>query len=127
VDYIPYVGGLLIAVGAISLLIRLMRRYRRSNTIQSTSFVAHSEITKDWELTGRINVAGPSTVMDNDSEDTPSRFHLQVEETRCANDIGGGGYVEQRWRLPTRKEIKDIVRLYNAKLKNESPTLRNVA
>jgi hypothetical protein len=121
-DYIPYVAGLLIAVSVIYLLIQLMRRYRRSNNIESTSFVAHSEITKNWELTGRINVMGPSTVMDNDNEDIPATFHLQVEETRYANDIGGGAYVEYRWRLPTRKEVKDIVRLYNARSKNESST-----
>ncbi len=48
------------------------------------------------------------------AEDISALFYIQVEEKRFANDIGGGKYMELRWRLPTRSEVKEIVKFYNS-------------
>ncbi len=104
-------GFLLIAAGGIAFYIQVRKK---SSSKEKLSLVPYSEVTKDWKLTGRINVTGPSKVMAAQAEDVSALFYIQVEEQRFANDIGGGRYMELRWRLPTRSEVKEIVKFYNS-------------
>ncbi len=104
-------GLLLIAAGGIAFFIQMRKKFSSKEKLSS---VPYSEVTKDWELTGRINVTGPPKIMVAQAEDISALFYIQVEEKRFANDIGGGKYMELRWRLPTRSEVKEIVKFYNS-------------
>jgi hypothetical protein len=108
---IPALSLLLIAAGGIALYRQMRTTFASKKKLPSA---AYSEITRDWKLTGRINFTGPIEVMTSQSEDISALFYIQVEENRVVNDIGGGEYMESRWRLPTRSEVKEIVRLYNS-------------
>jgi hypothetical protein len=104
-------GFLLVAAGGIAFYIQVRKKFPSKEKLSS---VPYSEVTKDWELTGRINVTGPPKVMVAQAEDVSALFYIQVEEKKFAVDIGGGKYMELRWRLPTRSEVKEIVKFYNS-------------
>jgi hypothetical protein len=102
---------LLIAAGGIALYRQMMTTFASKKKLPSAPY---SEITRDWKLTGRINFTGPTDIMTSQFEDISASFYIQVEENRVVTDIAGEEYMESRWRLPTRSEVKEIVRLYNS-------------
>jgi hypothetical protein len=89
-----------IALGLVTLLVWATRRKPKPSP--------SAEVKRDWIRTGRINCTGP------EEEDVQGTFTLQVEEDRRIADVGGSEFTELRWRSPTRREVRDIVRTYNS-------------
>jgi hypothetical protein len=74
---------------------------------------AVSEVARDWRTTWKINAVADPAVMEHEKDDIPSNFMLRIEENRIMRDIGGGEMIETRWRLPTKAEVREIVRRYH--------------
>jgi len=113
-------GRTLLIVGSAALILAaliagftaVLRARRKAARLDK--LVAVGEVSRDWQLTWRINAVADASVMEFDKDDIPSNFVLRVEENRMVRDIGGGEVMEIRWRQPTRAEVREIVRRYHA-------------
>jgi hypothetical protein len=94
------VFGLLCAVAAMILT--------RREAARRDKLVAVSEVSRDWQPTGRINAVTDAWVMESEKDDIPSNFVFRIEENRLVRDIGGGEVMEIRWRPPARAEVSEI-------------------
>ena len=95
-------------IGVLSAVIRARRKEARRRQL-----VAMSEVTRDWRTTWKINAVADAWVMEHEKDDIPSNFVLRIEENRMVRDIGGGEVMENRWRPPTKAEVREIVRRYH--------------
>ena len=85
----------------------------RREEARRRQLVAVSEVTRDWQTTWKINAVTDARVMESERDDIPSNFVLRIEENRMVRDIGGGEVMENRWRPPTKAEVREIVRRYH--------------
>ncbi len=85
----------------------------RREEARRRQLVAVSEVTRDWQTTWKIDAVTDAWVMENEKDDIPSNFVLRIEENRLVRDIGGGEVMENRWRAPTKAEVREIVRRYH--------------
>jgi hypothetical protein len=95
-------------IGVFSAVILARRKEARRRQL-----VAVSEVTRDWQTTWKINAVADAWVMESERDDIPSNFMLRIEENRMVRDIGGGEVMENRWRPPTKAEMREIVRRYH--------------
>jgi hypothetical protein len=103
------------ALGVLSLLCAVAAMIlTRREAARRDKLVAVSQVSRDWQPTGRINAVTDAWVMENEKDDIPSNFVLRIEENRLVRDIGGGDMMEIRWRPPTKAEVREIVRQYHA-------------
>jgi hypothetical protein len=116
------VGSAALILAALVAVFMAAIRVRRK-AARVDKLVAVGEVSRDWQLTGRINAVADASVMENDNDDIPSNFVLRVEENRMVRDIGGGEVMEIRWRQPTRAEVREIVRRYHAAQNDAKPPL----
>jgi|SRR5437588_8195853 len=117
-------------IGAVALIMAAIMAaavYVKRSPKPDQKTIAPADVTRDWALTGRINVIAPDEIMMSDKDDIPADFLIRVEDSRVVRDIGGGEYQELRWRQPTRKEVKDIVKYYNAYLFSQTKSPMKVA
>jgi hypothetical protein len=110
------------AFGAIWLLILaflvvLLVRDRRRNRAGK---IPPAPIIRDWLATGRINAIADAKVMEGE-DDVQAEFVFLVEENRLVEDISGLPSVEIRWRHPTKREVREIVRRYHDKIDLHPP------
>jgi hypothetical protein len=103
------VGGMALVLAAVLTAVLLVRR-KETRWRQP---VAMSEVTRDWRTTWKINAVADAWVMEHEKDDIPSNFVLRIEENRMVRDIGGGEVMENRWRPPTKAEVREIVRRYH--------------
>jgi hypothetical protein len=80
------VFGLLCAVAAMILT--------RREAARRDKLVAVSEVSRDWQPTGRINAVTDAWVMESEKDDIPSNFVFRIEENRLVRDIGGGEVID---------------------------------
>jgi hypothetical protein len=103
------VGGMALVLAAVLTAVLLARR----KETRRRQLVAMSEVTRDWRTTWKINAVADAWVMEHEKDDIPSNFVLRIEENRMVRDIGGGEVKENRWRPPTKAEVREIVRRYH--------------
>jgi hypothetical protein len=101
----------LVLTGLIGVLSAIFLAWRED--ARRRQLVAVSEVTRDWQPTWKINAVTDAWVMEHEKDDIPSNFVLRIEENRMVRDIGGGEVMENRWRPPTKAEVREIVRRYH--------------
>jgi hypothetical protein len=74
---------LAVLIGSLTAVLRARREAERAGKL-----VAVSEVSRDWQPTGRINAVTDAWVMENEKDDIPSNFVLRIEEIEWCAILG---------------------------------------